>query len=69
MVFEVAALENRHISAMMRKAYQGSLESTAVQPGDIKADSPANKRGMSIVSTILGAGMDFVVTGDRTETL
>lgn len=29
--------ENKHISAMMREAYQGSLESTAVQPGDIKA--------------------------------
>lgn len=29
--------ENKHISAMMREAYQGSLESTAVQPRDIKA--------------------------------
>jgi len=31
------ARENKHISAMMREAYQGSIEATDINPGDIKA--------------------------------
>jgi acetyl-CoA C-acetyltransferase len=31
------ARENKHIAAMMREAYQGSIESTDINPGDIKA--------------------------------
>lgn len=31
------ARENKHIAAMMREAYQGSIEATKIEPGDIKA--------------------------------
>ncbi|MHC5119914.1 MAG: thiolase family protein, partial [Planctomycetota bacterium] len=31
------ARENKHISAMMREAYEGSLRTTRIQPADIKA--------------------------------
>ncbi|HPY78212.1 MAG TPA: hypothetical protein PLQ45_10235, partial [Anaerohalosphaeraceae bacterium] len=31
------ARENKHISAMMREAYEGSLEATKIKPSDIKA--------------------------------
>jgi acetyl-CoA C-acetyltransferase len=31
------ARENKHIAAMMREAYQGSIEATNIEPGDIKA--------------------------------
>lgn len=31
------ARENKHISAMMREAYEGSLETTKIKPSDIKA--------------------------------
>jgi acetyl-CoA C-acetyltransferase len=31
------ARENKHIAAMMREAYQGSIEATDLEPGDIKA--------------------------------
>jgi acetyl-CoA C-acetyltransferase len=31
------AKENKHIAAMMREAYQGSIEATNIEPGDIKA--------------------------------
>lgn len=31
------ARENKHIAAMMREAYQGSIEATDIEPGDIKA--------------------------------
>jgi len=31
------ARENKHIAAMMREAYEGSIEATKLEPGDIKA--------------------------------
>jgi len=31
------ARENKHVAAMMREAYQGSIESTKLEPADIKA--------------------------------
>ena len=31
------ARENKHISAMMREAYEGSLVTTKIHPSDIKA--------------------------------
>ncbi|MFH1370590.1 MAG: acetyl-CoA acetyltransferase [Planctomycetota bacterium] len=31
------ARENKHVAAMMREAYQGSIEATNIEPGDIKA--------------------------------
>ena len=36
------ARENKHISAMMREAYEGSVESTTVDPGDIEAGFVGN---------------------------
>lgn len=37
--------ENKHISAMMREAYQGSLEATEIDAGDIKAAFIGNFAG------------------------
>lgn len=39
------ARENKHIAAMMREAYQGSIESINIDPGDIKAAFIGNFAG------------------------
>lgn len=37
--------ENKHIAALMREAYQGSIEATEIDPGDIKAAFVGNFAG------------------------
>ncbi len=39
------ARENKHIAAMMREVYQGSVEATGIDPGDIKAAFIGNFAG------------------------
>jgi acetyl-CoA C-acetyltransferase len=39
------ARENKHISAMMREAYEGSIEATQIEPGDIDAAFVGNFAG------------------------
>ncbi len=57
------AKENKHIAAMMREAYQGSIESTKLEPSDIKAAFIGNFAGeLYCMQAHLGA---FFVDFDR----
>ncbi len=57
------ARENKHIAALMREAYQGSIEATGIEPGDIKAAFIGNFAGeLYCMQGHLGA---FFVDFDR----
>lgn len=57
------ARENKHIAAMMREAYQGSIEATKLDAGDIKAAFIGNFAGeLYCTQGLLGA---FFVDFDR----
>jgi len=57
------ARENKHVAAMMREAYQGSIEATKIEPGDIKAAFIGNFAGeLYCMQGHLGA---FFVDFDR----